>query len=146
MSTLVRPGSIEEVVAMQELIPEFEQPYSKAEYAHRLNASEHLILIAEVDGELAGFKVGYDRFLDGRVFYGWMGAVLPEFREKGIAKLLLKKMEVWCKLKGYQVLKFKTMNQHRNMLRFAVNNDFDIVGFEPDSNRRLSKIYFEKKL
>ena len=131
---------------MQELIPEFEDRYSKAEYTHRLKASEHVILIAEVDGELAGFKVGYDRFLDGRVFYSWMGAVLPEFREKGIAKLLLQKMEVWCKLKGYQALKFKTMNQHRNMLRFAVNNAFDVVGFEPDANSQLSKIYFQKKI
>ena len=78
MEILVRPGSIDEVVAIQELVPEFDKPYSKSEYNHRLLASEHLILIAECDGEIAGFKVGYDRFLDGEMFYSWMGAVLPE--------------------------------------------------------------------
>lgn len=146
MEILVRPGSIDEVVAIQELVPEFENPYSKSEYNHRLLASEHVILIAECDGEIAGFKVGYDRFLDGEMFYSWMGAVLPEYRTKGIARLLLHKMEVWCKLKGYKMLKFKTMNRHRNMLRFAINEGFYVVGFEPYNDPMLSRIYFEKKL
>ncbi len=143
---MVRSGSIEEVMAIQELIPEFDNPYSRSEYINRLSASEHVILVAECDGETVGFKVGYDRFLDGEVFYSWMGGVLPEHRGKGIARLLLQKMEIWCKLKGYEVLKFKTMNRHRNMLRFAINHHFDMVGFELNKDPRLSKIYFEKKL
>ena len=146
MEILVRPGNINEVVAIQELVPEFDKPYSKSEYNHRLLASEHLILIAECDGEIAGFKVGYDRFLDGEVFYSLMGAVIPEHRSKGIARLLLNKMQVWCKLKGYKVLKFKTMNRHRNMLRFAINEGFNVVDFEPYPDPMLSRIYFEKKL
>ena len=75
-----------------------------------------------------------------------LGAVLPEHRSKGIARLLLHKMEVWCKLKGYKVLKFKTMNRHRNMLKFAINEGFNIVDFEPYADQRLSRIYFEKKI
>ena len=146
MNILVRPGSINEVLAIQELVPEFDKPYSKSEYNHRLLASEHVILIAECDGEIAGFKVGYDRFLDGEVFYSWMGAVIPDHRSKGIARLLLHKMQVWCKLKGYKVLKFKTMNRHRNMLRFAINEGFYVVDFEPYPDPLLSRIYFEKKL
>lgn len=146
MEVLVRPGSIDEVITLQKLIPEFEDSYTKAEYANRLRGSEHLILIAEYEGQLTGFKVGYDRFLDGGVFYSWMGGVLPEHRGKGIARLLLKKMEVWCKLKGYEELKFKTMNRHRNMLKFAISQGFDVVDFEVDRDPKLSRIYFQKKL
>ncbi|WP_421876111.1 GNAT family N-acetyltransferase [Marinoscillum sp.] len=146
MSIIVRSGSIDEVLAIQELIPEFDDPYSKSEYQRRLGASEHLVLIAELDGFPVGFKVGYDRFLDGEVFYSWMGAVLPEHRSKGIGRLLLKKMEVWCKLKGYHYLKFKTMNRHRNMLKFAISEGFNVIDFQKHQNPRLSKIYFEKKL
>lgn len=146
MGVVVRFGTIDEVIAIQELIPEFEDPYSRAEYNNRLRASAHVILIAESDGENVGFKVGYDRFLDGEVFYSWMGAVLPGHREKGIARLLLQKMEVWCKLKGYQILKFKTMNRHRNMLKFAINEGFDVVGFEEHKNPKLSGIFFQKKI
>ncbi|MEQ8473363.1 MAG: GNAT family N-acetyltransferase [Marinoscillum sp.] len=146
MDVKVRTGSIEEVVLLQSQIPEFEDPHSKSEYISRLAASEHIILIAEFEGNPVGFKVGYDRFLDRKVFYSWMGGVLPEHRGKKVARLLLQKMEVWCKLKGYKTLKFKTMNKHKAMIHFAVTHGFDIVDFEPCKPTIDSKIYFQKNI
>ncbi|MEQ9302550.1 MAG: GNAT family N-acetyltransferase [Marinoscillum sp.] len=146
MELLVRPGSIEEVVQLQSLIPEFVNPHRKAEYVSRLTGAEHVVLIAELNGDPVGFKVGYDRFLDGEVFYSWMGGVLPEHRGKKIAKLLLEKMMIWCKVKGYKILKFKTLNKHRAMIRFAISQGFEVVDFEPCTPNADSKIYFQKHI
>lgn len=142
----MRPGKIEEAVDLQNRIPEFEDPHTKSEYVSRLSASDHVILIAECEGKPIGFKVGYDRFLDGEVFYSWMGGVLPEHRGKKVARLLLSKMEVWCKLKGYKTLKFKTLNRHKGMIHFAVRLGFDVVDFERADPLADSKIYFQKEL
>lgn len=141
----VRTGRIEEIVALSEQIPEFEKPYTAREYRDRLH-NAYLILMAEVDGLPVGFKLGYDRFEDGKTFYSWMGGVLPSYRKEGVAKLLLHKMVVWCKLKGYQYLQFKTLNKHRSMLHFAIDQGFNIIDFKANIDVRESKIYFQKKL
>lgn len=146
MAVTVRSGTIEEAVSVQQQIPEFENPYTVAAYANRLLRAEHVILIAEEEGKPIGFKVGYDRFMNGEVFYSWMGGVLPDHRQKGIARLLLQKMEVWCKLKGYQALKFKTQNRHRSMMQFAIRAGYHVVGFSGMENPQVNEIYFMKEL
>lgn len=146
MSITIRPGTIEEAIQIQKQIPELDERHSQSEYTNRLLEVEHVILIALQDKKPVGFKVGYDRFLDGDVFYGWVGGVLDGYRQLGIAKTLLSKMEVWCKLKGYKRIKFKTKNKYREILRFAVNQGFDVVGFEKGDSQKESCVYFQKNL
>jgi len=146
MEISVRSGTINEAVSIQHQIPEFVNGYTIQDYKNRLQDGNYVILVAEFDQKPVGFKVGYDRFMDGEVFYSWMGGVIPEFRTKGIAKFLLEKMEIWCKIKGYRYLKFKTTNQHHSMIHFAINHGFHIVDFEPKANSKESKIYFQKEL
>lgn len=145
MKIEVRTGRIEEVVALSQKIPEFEKPYTEKDYRKRLH-DIHCILLAEVDSVPVGFKVGYDRFEDGQIFYSWMGGVLPEYRKEGVGKLLLQKMVIWCKLKGYRYLQFKTLNKHRSMLHFAIDQGFNVIDFKPNENPKESKVYFQKKL
>ena len=57
-------------------IPEFNSPYKIEEYKKRC-AGKHLALIAEIDNQPVGFKVGYDRFNNGS-FYSWMSGVMPK--------------------------------------------------------------------
>ena len=71
---------------------------------------------AEVDGEPAGFKVGYER---ENYFYSWMGAVLPAYRRLGIAQKLADQQEKWAKSAGYTTIRFKTRNHHKGMFIFA---------------------------
>ena len=113
MQIEVRTGKLEEVLDLQNEIPELENPYSRTAYEHRLSGVHSIILIAEIARIPIGFKVGYDRFKDHKTFYSWMGGVHPSYRKMGVAKLLLEKMEVWCRIKGYEKLQFKTMNKHR---------------------------------
>lgn len=141
----VRTGTIQEAVDLSLEIPEFEAPYTAKDYQARLQDT-FIILVAEVAGVPIGFKVGYDRFKDGKTFYSWMGGVHPSYRNMGVARLLLQKMELWCRLKGYTCLQFKTLNKHKSMIHFAIDQGFEIVGFKSLKPSSMSKIYFERKL
>ena len=142
----IRPGSIEEVVQISPQIPELIDPYDATVYQTRLSGG-HLILVATIDGRAVGFKVGYDRYRDGKSFYSWMGGVVPDYRNRQVAVRLLESMEDWCKKTGYCYLQFKTLNRHKSMIHFGVKNGFEITGFKEnkvDSSK--SKIYFKKEL
>lgn len=103
----------------------------------------HLLLSAEVAGEIAGFKVGYER---DSSFYSWMGGVRPEYRRMGIAKALAQRQEAWAKSRGYQHIRFKTRNYLKPMLIFALNNGFYISAVEKRTDPLSNRIWLEKVL
>lgn len=140
---LVREGSIEEAVSLSRKIPELINPHEVPVYEERLSEKPHLILIATVDQEPVGFKVGYER---SATFYSWMGGVLPGFRQKGIAKLLAEEQEKWVIRHGYTTISFKTRNSHKGMLIFALKNGFNITGFISKNKIEDSRILLQKKL
>ena len=139
--TIIREGSIDEVVTLSKQIPEFIDPHAAEEYHKRLDGVPHLILIATVENEIAGFKVGYER--DGS-FYSWMGGVLPRFRKMGIAQQLADFQENWVKKQGYTTITFKTRNHHKGMLIFAIKNGFQIVGFKEKEKVETHRILLRK--
>ena len=139
----IKQGTINEIVLLSKQIPEFEKSYEKSEYEKRFENTQHLILIAYYFEKPIGFKVGYQ--IDD-YFYTWMGGVLPEFRNRNIAKKLAQKQEEWIKENGYAKIKLKTRNKHKSMLHFALSNGFKIIGFEPNENKEESRIILEKKV
>ncbi|EOZ99674.1 acetyltransferase, gnat family [Indibacter alkaliphilus LW1] len=141
----IRNGSIEEVVALSQQVPEFFQPYSEKIYHERLSCRPHLILIAEVDGELAGFKVGYQSATSG-IFYSWMGGVLASYRRMGIATKLADTQESWAKNHGFQKVQFKTRNRLSKMIHFGLNRGFMIVDLIKKDQVQEHRIVMEKNL
>lgn len=141
---LIRTGSITEVVAITEQIPEFSNPHQAEEYEKRLKDLPSLVQIAEYEGKIAGFKVGYAK--DEQLFYSWMGAVLPEFRQFGVAKALAMEQEKWAREQGFTHIRFKTRNRLKAMLHFALGNGFDIVAVEPRESIEEYRIILEKAL
>jgi len=75
-----------------------------------------------------------------------MGGVLPEFRGLGIAKILAEAQEKWAKKQGYKRLVFKTRNQHKGMLIFALKNNFNIIGFKEKESIETNRILLQKEL
>ena len=138
-------GTIEEIVAISNLIPEFKNPYPAEEYYKRLTGKEHLVQIAKCNGQLAGFKVGYNKENDGS-FYSWMGAVLPKFRKSGIAQILLEEQMRWARAKGYKMVRFKTRNHLKPMLSFGLKNGFDIIDIVKYPDVKDHRIVLEKTL
>ena len=141
----IRTGSINEVVAISQQIPEFNNPYPKETYEARLTGVPHLILVAEYEGKGVGFKVGYDRDKDSS-FYSWMGGVLPDHRRAKLARRLAEQQEAWAKEQGYKRIRFKTRNKLKAMQIFAISRGFDIIGLFPEEDLGEYRILMEKQL
>lgn len=140
----IRSISAAEAAVFFSTIPEFRDSYPPAEYEKRLSQGPHLALLAYVEGEAAGGKVGYA--LDSDCFYSWMGAVLPQWRRHGIAELLAVQQEQWAREQGFTRIRFKTRNSCRAMLQFALRRGFNIIGVEPKELIPDYRIWLEKSL
>lgn len=133
----IEEGNIADLLVAMQKIPEFEpQKYSLMDYERRLNPSG-LILLAKKADQLLGFKAGYP--LKNTTFYSWLGGVLPEHRNTGVATLLLQAMETKAKELGKSYLSMKTTHAFPAMLTFALKNGFEVI-------KTADKIELVKKL
>lgn len=144
-SVEVHITDIPTTVSLSRLVPEFSNPYPTETYHQRMGNREHLLLVATVSQQLAGFKAGYASEKSG-YFYSWMGGVLPEFRRIGVAKKLADFQEDSALAKGYSHLHMKTRNMHRNMLLFSISRGFQITRVEASDTICENRVYLEKKL
>ncbi|APW41822.1 GNAT family N-acetyltransferase [Rhodoferax saidenbachensis] len=127
-----REGSLEEAIALLCDIPELQQGEALSYYAARVADHPHIVLIAEIDGQPAGFKVGYALSCDH--FYSWVGGVLPAYRKRGIAQFLLAAQEEWVWANGYQRITVKTSHQFPAMVAMLEKNAYSRL---PDQREKL---------
>jgi len=145
-NVIIREGTIAECIEISEKIPEFSSGnYDEAAYLQRLSNTQYLILVAEKDQQVVGFKVGYDRYQDGS-FYSWLGGVLPEYRKDSIATQLADKQEKWALASGFDAIRLKTRNRFRAMLIFALKNGFLIENIEIKETVENNRINLRKLL
>jgi GNAT superfamily N-acetyltransferase len=112
-------------------------------HGHLKNHKNFHLLIAYVDKKAVGFKLGYE--LDSFNFYSWLGGVLPEYRDLGIATDLMKAQHEWCRKQGYRKVQTKTVNKYKEMLILNLQNGFEVIGTHL-SNEGGFKIVLEKTL
>ncbi|MDR9826962.1 GNAT family N-acetyltransferase [Vibrio sp. FNV 38] len=145
MSVVIRHGSLQEVVSVIAQIKEFARGESVASLAQRLDDKQDvLILVAEDNKQLLGFKIGYQ--VDQHVFYSWLGGVSPIARKKGVAQQLLDWQEAWVCKHNYSDLKVKSRNQFPGMLRLLIRNGYQIEDYERMDPIEESRIHFTKML
>jgi GNAT superfamily N-acetyltransferase len=130
MEYQIRQASPAELLWVHERIPEFPGKASLEFYTERLKHRLHLSLVAERDGELLGFKVGYQSDTPD-TFYSWMGGVRPAFRKLGIAEALAEYQENWAREKGFKSVFFKTRNRFPAMITFGLGRGFKIIEVIP---------------
>ena len=106
-------------------IPELERGISSEEIQKRIGDKPFLLLLAYVEGEIAGYKLGYE--LDKCIFYSWVGGVAQDFRNMGIAEMLLESQESWSQKKHYQTLQVKTKNSFTAMLSMLIKHKYQIM-------------------
>ena len=75
-----------------------------------------------------------------------MGAVLPNYRRKGIANNLADYQEAWAKKNGYNSIKIQTREKHKAMLRFAINREFQITYRIEKTSSSNTRIWMNKPL
>lgn len=105
----------------------FDTPYSrealqrKCEFKHQL-----LGLIAFIEDRPVAFKVGYE--LSDRLYYSWLGGVVPTCRRSGLATHLMKIQHKTIADMGYQSIRTHTHNKFRPMLLLNIQSGFNVVG------------------
>jgi len=143
MNATIAQGTIEQAMEIERQIPEFDTPHRRAEYERRLSGTNPLILIAEIDGANAGYKVGYDRHHNG-TYYSWVGGVLPEFRGLKLASALANEQERWATAQGYKSIILKTKPHFDTMIGFAHKRGFVLINVDYEHGREM--LVLEKKL
>lgn len=124
-------------------IPEFDRPRSLHDMQARLPEGA-LILVAELDGLLAGFKIGYP--VSDTDLYSWLGGVLPAYRQTGLAQQLLAFQENCARERGFRALSVKSMNRYPSMLRLLIKNGYQIRAVEQFGDPAHERIAFFKPL
>lgn len=122
----------------------FDPPHPKEKLRTRsANKAEYLVLLAKEGQDNVGLKVGFPE--DG-YFHSWIGGVLPEYRNNGIAKELTEAQHRWAKDNGYKKVKIHTDHRFNNMIIHNIRNGFEILEtkIRPDSGIR--KIIMTKDL
>ena len=140
----IREGAFQECVDLSSKIPEFNSPYKIEEYKKRC-AGKYLVLIAEIDNQSVGFKIGYDRFNNGS-FYSWMGGVLPKFRRIRVAFSLANFQEKWATKNKFSSILLKTRQKHDGMIAFSLNRGFIITEETQITPAEETRIWMQKSL
>ena len=119
---------------------------STAQIAAHVGDADTLLVIAEAAGSAVGFKLGYA--LSPRVFYSWLGGVVPACRDQGVARSLLRLQENLVWERGYGELQVKSRNRFPAMLRLLIAEGYAVVGYEQGPHESLGdgKIVFGKRL
>ncbi|MDA0979176.1 MAG: GNAT family N-acetyltransferase, partial [Proteobacteria bacterium] len=110
----IRQGTLEEMMAINQQIEEFNMPYGMEVLRNRLAGRNWLGLVAEDRPGLIGFKLGYE--LEPGVFYSWLGGVLSPDRGRGVARELLYEQERRLKRMGFTEVRVKSRNRYRGMV------------------------------
>ena len=143
----IREGHLEDVLAIKMQIPEMHEVESVDELRKRIGDNPYVLLIAEVDGDIAGFKLGYEiRAESGNDFYSWQGGVLPHYRSQGVAKKLLLAQEVQVAELGYDKITVKSMNRFPHMMKMLLSSGYQITGYQQKNDPDDAKIVFQKRL
>ncbi|MGL5392924.1 MAG: GNAT family N-acetyltransferase [Shewanella sp.] len=134
--TTLTPVLIHQIVELSQQIPELDRPLSTQVLLERLAGKNGLLLLAYVEGELAGFKLGYEQ--DATTFYSWLGGVATDFRRLGLAQSLLEYQETWARRQGYRHIQVKTMNRFPAMLTMLINNQYLISELRADPQNQIN--------
>jgi len=123
----------------------FKPERDEAFFVRRLsNRNSPLVLVARIKNEAVGFFVGME--LRPGVYFSWVTGVFPDARRMGIATQLMCAAADWAKAEGYRTIRFECTNQHRPMLHFGIEQDYNIVGIRFDGETNENMIIFERPL
>lgn len=137
-------GTIDEVLAVDTQIPEFDGRTTASKLRNRLAVKTHLILIASDGDKPIAYKIGYG--ISSTEFYSWLGGVAPKYRKQGVATALREQQELWAIDNAYTAISVKSMNRYTAMLQLLIASGYQISGYEDNGCVIRNKICFIKHL
>jgi GNAT superfamily N-acetyltransferase len=145
MNIAIQQVQIDEILKLHAQIPEFDLPPDKTIFETRFNGKNPLLICAYINELPIGYLVAYDEYAD-KSYYCWLAAVLPAYRNQGALTALMNYLFTWAKKKNYKIIKIKTQNDKRDMLKFLVKNGFNFTNVETHENKKSSRIHLEKPI
>jgi len=142
---IVKEVPIEEAVKVSATVVEFKKQSTKEEFEERYQGKDHLIIVAYVDDQPAGYSVGYNRYDDGS-FFCWMAGVDPKFRRQGVFKSLMEYQEKWAEQKGYNKIRITSRNNRREMLIYLVKHGFNFIKVDTREIIEENRVFLEKSI
>jgi hypothetical protein len=164
-----------EIQYIEEFFGEFPRKKTATEIVRRLQARDHLILLANAPlpddpGSVVpvSFKVAHEirisesepklvdlvarlrdyvRFDGRRVLYTWIGGTRRDWRGQGHFRALTEQQEIWAIEQGFDEIVVKTKNRFYDMRGTLDHLRFEVVKYERNhANNAESKVYLSKKL
>jgi ribosomal protein S18 acetylase RimI-like enzyme len=117
--------------------------YSEAELRNMSEADVNSVLLARIDGKVAGFCLS--RYDDGLIWLSWFG-VIEEYRKRGIGRALLEGLErtllernahkIWCdtrteNVRSQHVLEHAGFNRIVSLVNHWYGQDFILWEWSP---------------
>ncbi|HEX2139769.1 MAG TPA: GNAT family N-acetyltransferase [Woeseiaceae bacterium] len=99
--------------------------WTPARVRKQIEDPETMVLVASLDGELAGFAIMRFGDLDAHLF---LLAVAPRLRRTGIGRALLEWLEKSCRTAGIQNIRLEVRWGNRHARCFYLENGFRILG------------------
>ncbi len=122
-----------------------EQVFGDDRVIFRLDRDHLVPLLASVDGQPVGYKVGYGE--SATTFYSAKGGVAPAWRRRGIARVLLARMETEARRLGYTTLAYDTFpNKHPGMTALGMAEGFRVTAAGYNAAYRDFRLRFERAL
>jgi ribosomal-protein-alanine N-acetyltransferase len=99
--------------------------WTPARIRKQIDDPETMVLVASLDGDLAGFAIMRFGDLDAHLF---LLAVMPGRRRMGVGRALLEWLEKSCRTAGIQNIRLEVRWGNRQARRFYLSNGFRILG------------------
>lgn len=118
----------------------FEDAYLRARIPNMVDPD---LWLAEADGAAVGFKLGYRR--GAHLLYSWLGGVVPAWRGRGVARVLMERQHEAARAQGYALVETRTRAANNAMMMLNLSCGFHVCGFEVDA-RGIPVVTLRKEL
>lgn len=119
--------------------------FSERRIINTFNRDDLLMLVAWMDEEPVGFKVGYRE--SRHTFYSAKGGVLPAYRRLGIARRLLQAMMETVQEQGFRRFVYDTFpNKHPGMTVLGLAEGFTVTRADYNAVYKDYRLRFTKEL
>jgi ribosomal protein S18 acetylase RimI-like enzyme len=120
-----RSGALDDIVAVVRKIDGWDPYEMVSRGVDHLPPLDHVLVVEAGDGELVGFRAGYE--CDPGAFRCWLVAVLPEYRRRGLAKLMYDEQKVWLVAHGFREIRTYTRASNPAMLHILRSSGYEQV-------------------
>lgn len=124
----ISQGTFEQASILALAIPELPNVLTPENYAITLENTPHTILVAKDNDQFIGFKIAYA--LNESTLFIWLTGILPEYRRKGVAKLLLGGVEAWARAHSFNTIETRMSNHFPQMMEMLMANGFLVASVE----------------